>query len=71
MIAEGEMKDRFLLSGRSEVVVLKEDFRGKIFGNGIIESVQGTTDYRGPEFVDRIRDQKSWIAVTVDPSVTA
>lgn len=73
MTGEAEIKDVFTMT-RGHVLVLKEGFRGTIHTNGIVKSDKGTATYTGPEFLDSVREGrswlegKSWLGVIIDPS---
>jgi hypothetical protein len=63
--AEAEVELMFSLTGRGEVLVLKNGFTGTICRNGMVESDRGKAAYTGPEFVDKV-DRISNLAIIVD-----
>jgi hypothetical protein len=70
MTGEGEIKDVFAITGRGQVLIVENGFRGTIHTNGIIKSDKGTTAYTGPEYLDStMAEGKSWLGVIVDASV--
>lgn len=65
---EGKIREIFNIQGRGRVLVIEEGFTGKIARDGLIENAKGRVVYEGPDFLDRVSANKSWITVTVDPA---
>jgi hypothetical protein len=63
---EAQIREIFHLKTRGGwALVLEEDFTGRVYVNGIIESDRGSASYKGPEYMDRISEGKAWVAVVI------
>ena len=68
---QAEIEQVFTLKGRGLVLMLKDGFNGIIPGNGVVQSERGRSAYSGPEFIDSVGLQRSWLGVVAKASEAA